>query len=86
MHWHAIRQLTNRACFLAAPSGRYITNTYANFAPPAPEPRRRAPGNRRLAKQRARMKPTGKTFFVSEQRKPLHRSTVNYVMQKFSEV
>jgi hypothetical protein len=32
------------------------------------------------------MKPTGKTFFVSEQRKPLHRSTVNYVMQKFSEV
>src|SRR5216684_8900962 len=37
-------------------------------------------------KQRARMKPTGKTFFVSEQRKPLHRATVNYVMQKFSEV
>jgi len=32
------------------------------------------------------MKRTGKTFFVSEQRKPLHRSTVNYVMQKFSEV
>jgi type 1 fimbriae regulatory protein FimB len=37
-------------------------------------------------KQRARMKPTGKTFFVSEQRMPLHRSTINYVMQKFSEV
>ena len=28
-------------------------------------------------KERARMKPTGKAFFVSEQRKPLHRSTVN---------
>jgi type 1 fimbriae regulatory protein FimB len=31
-------------------------------------------------KQRARMKPTGKTFFVSEQRKPLHRSTVNLLL------
>jgi integrase len=30
-------------------------------------------------KQRARMKPTGRTFFVSEQRKPLHRSTVNLI-------
>src|SRR5271165_1918567 len=28
-------------------------------------------------KERTRMKPTGRTFFVSEQRKPLHRSTVN---------
>jgi type 1 fimbriae regulatory protein FimB len=28
-------------------------------------------------KDRAKMKPTGKTFFVSEQRQPLHRSTVN---------
>src|ERR1022692_1111246 len=28
-------------------------------------------------KQRAQMKPAGKAFFVSEQRKPLHRSTVN---------
>jgi type 1 fimbriae regulatory protein FimB len=27
-------------------------------------------------KQRTRMKPTGKTFFVSERRKPLQRSTV----------
>ena len=36
-------------------------------------------------KQRARMKPTCKSFFISEQRTPLHRSTVNYVMQKFSE-
>src|SRR5712691_118321 len=26
-------------------------------------------------KERARMKPTARTFFVSEQRKPLHRST-----------
>src|SRR5271155_3926213 len=31
-------------------------------------------------KQRVRMKPTGKSFFVSEQRTPLHRSTINYVM------
>jgi len=35
-------------------------------------------------KERARMKPTGKTFFVSEQRKPLHRSTVNLAMRKYS--
>lgn len=31
-------------------------------------------------KQRARMQPTGKTFFVSEQRKPLHRSTINFLL------
>jgi hypothetical protein len=31
-------------------------------------------------KQCARMKPTGKTFFVSEQRRPLHRSTVNLLL------
>jgi type 1 fimbriae regulatory protein FimB len=36
-------------------------------------------------KERARMKPTGKSFFVSEQRKPLHRSTVNFALQKYSE-
>ena len=36
-------------------------------------------------KQRARMKPSGKTFFVSEQRKPLHRSTVNLALRKYSE-
>jgi type 1 fimbriae regulatory protein FimB len=35
--------------------------------------------------QRARMKPTGKAFFVSEQRKPLHRSTVNLLLQKYSD-
>jgi type 1 fimbriae regulatory protein FimB len=35
-------------------------------------------------KERARMKPTSKTFFVSEQRKPLHRSTVNFAVQKYS--
>jgi type 1 fimbriae regulatory protein FimB len=35
-------------------------------------------------KQRARMKPTGKTFFVSEQRKPLHRSTVNFLLNTCS--
>jgi type 1 fimbriae regulatory protein FimB len=35
-------------------------------------------------KQRARMKPTGKTFFVSEQRKPLHRSTVNLLLNTCS--
>ena len=30
------------------------------------------------------MKPTGKAFFVSEQRKPLHRSTVNLLLRKYS--
>jgi type 1 fimbriae regulatory protein FimB len=35
-------------------------------------------------KERARMKPTGKAFFVSEQRKPLHRSTVNLALRKYS--
>jgi type 1 fimbriae regulatory protein FimB len=35
-------------------------------------------------KERARMKPTGRTFFVSEQRKPLHRSTVNVALRKYS--
>ncbi len=35
-------------------------------------------------KQRTRMKPTGKNFFVSEQRKPLHRSTVNLILDKCS--
>jgi hypothetical protein len=29
MHRHAIRQLTNRSCFVAAPGGRYITPPYA---------------------------------------------------------
>jgi len=35
--------------------------------------------------ERARMKPTGKAFFVSEQRKPLHRSTVNLLLKTCSE-
>jgi type 1 fimbriae regulatory protein FimB len=35
-------------------------------------------------KQRARMKPGGKTFFVSEQRRPLHRSTVNLMLDTCS--
>ena len=38
-------------------------------------------------KERGRMnrtKPTGKTFFVSEQRKPLHRSTVNLLLRTYS--
>jgi type 1 fimbriae regulatory protein FimB len=35
-------------------------------------------------RERARMKPTGKAFFVSEQRKPLHRSTVNLALRKYS--
>jgi type 1 fimbriae regulatory protein FimB len=35
-------------------------------------------------RQRARMKPTGKNFFVSEQRKPLHRSTVNLLLDTCS--
>jgi type 1 fimbriae regulatory protein FimB len=32
------------------------------------------------------MKPVGRTFFVSEQRKPLHRSTVNLLLVKYSSV
>jgi type 1 fimbriae regulatory protein FimB len=36
-------------------------------------------------KTRARMKPSGATFFVSEQRKPLHRSTVNLALRKYSQ-
>jgi type 1 fimbriae regulatory protein FimB len=35
-------------------------------------------------KVRARMKPAGSTFFISEQRKPLHRSTVNLLLVKYS--
>src|ERR1039457_4670472 len=35
-------------------------------------------------KDRARMKPTGKSFFVSEQRRPLHRSTVNLLLKTYS--
>jgi type 1 fimbriae regulatory protein FimB len=35
-------------------------------------------------KQRTRMKPTGKSFFVSEQRKALHRSTVNLLLDTCS--
>jgi type 1 fimbriae regulatory protein FimB len=35
-------------------------------------------------KQRARMKPSCKTFFVSERRKPLHRSTVNLLLDTCS--
>jgi type 1 fimbriae regulatory protein FimB len=35
-------------------------------------------------KKRARMEPTGNTFFVSEQRTPLHRSTVNLALRKYS--
>jgi type 1 fimbriae regulatory protein FimB len=35
-------------------------------------------------RERGRMKPTGKTFFISEQRKPLHRSTVNLLLRKYS--
>ena len=35
-------------------------------------------------KERVRMKPTCNAFFVSEQRSPLHRSTVNLALQKYS--
>jgi type 1 fimbriae regulatory protein FimB len=34
-------------------------------------------------KERARMEPAGTTFFVSEERKPLHRST-NLALRKYS--
>jgi len=30
------------------------------------------------------MKPKGKAFFVSEQRKPFHRCTVNLALRKYS--
>src|SRR5947209_3399475 len=36
-------------------------------------------------KQRARMKPSGKTLFVSEQRKPLHRSTAKLIADACSQ-
>jgi hypothetical protein len=32
------------------------------------------------------MKPSGKSFFVSEQRKPLHRSTVNLALRKYNPI
>jgi type 1 fimbriae regulatory protein FimB len=35
-------------------------------------------------KDHARMKPTGRAFFVSKQRKPFHRSSVNLLLQKYS--
>jgi type 1 fimbriae regulatory protein FimB len=35
-------------------------------------------------KERARLKPAGNAFFVSEQRKELHRSTVNLALRKLS--
>jgi type 1 fimbriae regulatory protein FimB len=35
--------------------------------------------------ERARMKPPGRAFFLSEQRKPLHRSTVNLALRKYGE-
>jgi len=35
-------------------------------------------------KERARMEPPGRTFFVSSQRKPLHRATVNVALRKYS--
>lgn len=35
-------------------------------------------------KQRERMAPDGNAFFVSEQRRPLHRSTVNLLLEKYS--
>ena len=36
--------------------------------------------------ERTRMNPGGKAFFVSEQRKPLHRSTVNLALKKYGEL
>ena len=35
--------------------------------------------------ERTRMKAPGRTFFLSEQRKPLHRSTVNLALRKYGE-
>ena len=35
--------------------------------------------------ERSRMKAPGRSFFLSEQRKPLHRSTVNLLLRKYGE-
>ena len=35
--------------------------------------------------ERTRMKAPGRRFFLSEQRKPLHRSTVNLALRKYGE-
>jgi type 1 fimbriae regulatory protein FimB len=35
--------------------------------------------------ERSRMKAPGRSFFLSEQRKPLHRSTVNLALRKYGE-
>ena len=35
--------------------------------------------------ERTRMKAPGRTFFLSERRKPLHRSTVNLALRKYGE-
>ena len=35
--------------------------------------------------ERSRMKDPGRSFFLSEQRKPLHRSTVNLALRKYGE-
>ena len=35
--------------------------------------------------ERARMKAPGRSFFLSEQRKPLNRSTVNLALRKYGE-
>jgi type 1 fimbriae regulatory protein FimB len=35
--------------------------------------------------ERARMKAPGRSFFLSERRKPLHRSTVNLLLHKYGE-
>jgi type 1 fimbriae regulatory protein FimB len=37
-------------------------------------------------KERARLKPGGKSFFVSQWRKPLHRSTVNMALKAYSKL
>ena len=35
--------------------------------------------------ERTRMKAPGRTFFLSERRKPLHRSAVNLLLRKYGE-
>lgn len=37
-------------------------------------------------KERERLRPEGTAFFVSEQRRPLHRSTVNLALRKYGEL
>lgn len=46
---------------------------------------RRDPRHQGLADERSRMKAPGRSYLLSERRKPLHRSTVNLLLRKYGE-